>query len=40
MSLNDELERARVQVLVDNTAQAVFKHLDRLEDNRKLLGKV
>ncbi|MDE2925519.1 MAG: ATP-binding protein [Acidobacteriota bacterium] len=37
MSLNDELERARVQVLVDNTAQAVFKHLDRLEDNRKLL---
>ena len=38
MSLSDELERARDQVLVDNTAQAVFKHLDRLEDNRKLLG--
>jgi len=25
-------------VLVDNTAQAVFKHLDRIRDNRALLG--
>jgi hypothetical protein len=25
-------------VLVDNTAQAVFKHLDRIRDNRVLLG--
>ena len=36
--MTEELEKARDQVLVDNTAQAVFKHLDRLEDNRARLG--
>ena len=34
----DELDSARDYVLVDNTAQAVFKHLDRIEDNRATLG--
>ncbi len=29
---------ARDEVLVENTAQAVFKHLDRIEENRKVLG--
>ena len=31
---DDSLDRARHGVLVDNTAQAVFKHLKRIEDNR------
>ena len=34
----DILDSDRNLVLVDNTAQAVFKHLDRIEDNRKTLG--
>ena len=33
-----DLRNARDEVLVDNTAQAVFKHLDRIEDNRAVLG--
>ena len=33
-----ELQEARDRVLVENTAQAVFKHLDRIEDNRPTLG--
>ena len=36
--MTDELQSARDFVLVDNTAQAVFKHLDRIEDNRTTLG--
>lgn len=36
--MSDERESARDRVLVDNTAQAVFKHLDRIEDNRGALG--
>ena len=36
--MTDELESARDLVLVDNTAQAVFKHLDRIKDNRTTLG--
>ena len=36
--MSEELKNARDEVLVDNTAQAVFKHLDRIEDNRALLG--
>ncbi|MXY23961.1 MAG: ATP-binding protein [Acidobacteria bacterium] len=32
------LKNARNKVLVDNTAQAVFKHLDRIKDNRRALG--
>ena len=36
--MTDELQSARDVVLVDNTAQAVFKHLDRIEDNRTTLG--
>ena len=36
--MTDKLENARDRVLVDNTAQAVFKHLDRIEDNRRTLG--
>ena len=36
--MTEELKKARDRVLVDNTAQAVFKHLDRLEDNRARLG--
>lgn len=32
-----ELDKARDEVLVENTAQAVFKHLDRIEDNRGAL---
>lgn len=36
--MTEELKKARDRVLVDNTAQAVFKHLDRLEDNRTTLG--
>lgn len=36
--MTDELDSARDHVLVDNTAQAVFKHLDRIEDNRTTLG--
>ena len=38
MPFSDELDEALVQVLGDNTAQSVFKHLDRLEDNREALG--
>jgi hypothetical protein len=34
----DSLRQARDATLVDNTAQAVFKHLDRLEDHRKAFG--
>lgn len=34
----EELRNARDKVLVDNTAQAVFKHLDRIKDNRSALG--
>lgn len=33
-----KLKDARDQVLADNTAQAVFKHLDRINDNRSALG--
>ena len=36
--MTDELDSARDHVLVDNTAQAVFKHLDRVEDARTTLG--
>ena len=36
--MTEELKRARDRVLVDNTAQAVFKHLDRIEDHRAELG--
>ena len=36
--MTEELRRARDRVLVDNTAQAVFKHLDRIEDHRAKLG--
>ncbi|MXW48873.1 MAG: ATP-binding protein [Gammaproteobacteria bacterium] len=36
--MTEELESARDRVLVDNTAQAVFKHLDRIWDNRGALG--
>ena len=36
--MTNELKKARDKVLVDNTAQAVFKHLDRIEDNREVLG--
>jgi hypothetical protein len=35
---DDALRKARDATLVDNTAQAVFKHLDRLEDHRKTFG--
>ena len=33
--MEDALRQARDRVLVENTAQAVFKHLDRLTDNRE-----
>ena len=36
--MTEELQTARDRVLVENTAQAVFKHLDRIEDNRAVLG--
>ena len=36
--MTEELRNARDKVLVDNTAQAVFKHLDRIRDNRSVLG--
>ena len=36
--MTEELKSARDKVLVDNTAQAVFKHLDRIKDNRRALG--
>ena len=36
--MTEELKKARDKVLVDNTAQAVFKHLDRIKDNRRALG--
>ena len=36
--MTEELKNPRDRVLVDNTAQAVFKHLDRIEDNRAALG--
>ncbi len=36
--MTEELKSARDKVLVDNTAQAVFKHLDRIKDNRSALG--
>ncbi len=36
--MTEELKSARDRVLVDNTAQAVAKHLDRIEDNRSALG--
>ena len=36
--MTEELKNARDKVLVDNTAQAVFKHLDRIRDNRSALG--
>ena len=32
--ITKDLRNARDQVLVDNTAQSVFEHLDRIEDNR------
>ena len=32
------LDKARDSTLVENTAQAVFKHLDRLEDHRTTFG--
>jgi len=35
---NDFLDEARDSTLVENTAQAVFKHLDRLEDHRIAFG--
>jgi hypothetical protein len=31
----DDLRQAKAATLVENTAQAIFKHLDRLEDHRK-----
>jgi hypothetical protein len=31
----DDLKQAKAATLVENTAQAIFKHLDRLEDHRK-----
>ena len=36
--MRDALDEARDLVLADNTAQAVFKHLSRIEDDRKTLG--
>jgi len=36
--MTESLTKARDKVLVENTAQAVFKHLDRIEDNRAALG--
>ena len=36
--MTEALKNARDKVLVENTAQAVFKHLDRIEDNRAALG--
>ena len=36
--MTEELKESRDRVLVENTAQAVFKHLDRLEDKRTTLG--
>ncbi|MCY4399768.1 MAG: ATP-binding protein [Gemmatimonadetes bacterium] len=36
--MTEELKNARDKVLVENTAQAVFKHLDRIKDNRSSLG--
>lgn len=36
--MSEELKSARDKVLADNTAQAVFKHLDRIRDNRSVLG--
>ena len=36
--MTEELKNARDKVLVDNTAQAVFKHLDRIKDNHRALG--
>ena len=36
--MTEELRNARDKVLVDTTAQAVFKHLDRIKDNRSTLG--
>lgn len=36
--MTKELKEARDRVLVENTAQAVFKHLNHLEDNRTPLG--
>lgn len=36
--MTEELRKARDEVLVENTAQAVFKHLDRIQDNRGVLG--
>ena len=38
MYITTDLNAARDQVLVDNTAQAIFKHLDRVEDNQAALG--
>ena len=32
------LDKARDSILVENTAQAVFKHLDRIEDHRATFG--
>ena len=36
--MTDDLRKARDEVLVENTAQAVFKHLDHIQDNRGVLG--
>ena len=36
--MTEELRNAKDKVLVENTAQAVFKHLDRIRDNRGALG--
>lgn len=36
--MTEELRNARDNVLAENTAQAVFKHLDRIRDNRSALG--
>ncbi len=36
--MTEKLRNARDKVLAENTAQAVFKHLDRIKDNRSVLG--
>ena len=36
--MTEGLRKARDEVLVENTAQAVFKHLHRIQDNRGVLG--
>ena len=36
--MDETLRKAREDVLLENTAQAVFNHLDRLKDNRSRFG--